>query len=340
MRELLARDGPMTEGTARKYYRQLISGLAHCHHHGVCHRDLKLENLLLGGEDGRTVKLADFGFAKSTEWHGQQTTVLGTVSYIPPEMLRETQSLEVYDGFKADVWSSGVILFALITGELPFGVATNLWMQNEVFRRIKEREVVATVDVQARFSTDLSQLWDRLCCLDPLQRPDVSTLQRCMTQRLDIGNGIVAELEPEPGVVMDQQQSPNDQPTTNAGVVLDTHGNPYSEAETRGLGWLQGGESYVSPELRQNDIRLHVHDDDDDKQEDGHAGGEPADMKFNPSSPWQRLYYESREYFQNMDTDECTLKKPPEGVSCENQQKKGHFDKGYVSAGGAVDDDY
>ena len=79
------------------------------------HRDLKLENILL--DKNENVKLCDFGFTR--EYEGKTNylqTFCGTVCYSAPEMLKG----EKYAGEKVDVWSLGIILYALLTGELPF----------------------------------------------------------------------------------------------------------------------------------------------------------------------------------------------------------------------------
>jgi len=79
------------------------------------HRDLKLENILL--DKNENVKLCDFGFTR--EYEGKKAhlqTFCGTICYSAPEMLRA----EKYAGEKVDVWSLGIILYALLTGELPF----------------------------------------------------------------------------------------------------------------------------------------------------------------------------------------------------------------------------
>lgn len=79
------------------------------------HRDLKLENILL--DKNENVKLCDFGFTREYEGKAAHLqTFCGTICYSAPEMLRG----EKYAGEKVDVWSLGIILYALLTGELPF----------------------------------------------------------------------------------------------------------------------------------------------------------------------------------------------------------------------------
>jgi serine/threonine protein kinase len=99
----------------QKIFTQLVGAVAYIHNKSCVHRDLKLENVLLDKHDN--VKLCDFGFTR--EYEGKAAylqTFCGTVCYSAPEMLRG----EKYAGEKVDVWSLGVILYALIRGELPF----------------------------------------------------------------------------------------------------------------------------------------------------------------------------------------------------------------------------
>ncbi|KAJ0400197.1 hypothetical protein P43SY_009514 [Pythium insidiosum] len=125
------------EETARRYFEQLISGVAYCHLSGVCHRDLKPENLLLAdNEELSTLKIADFGLSAIFAMTENDATapggssaaaqairrlrsVVGSPHYVAPEVLMD--SGQGYDGAKADAWSIGVILYAMLAGNLPFG---------------------------------------------------------------------------------------------------------------------------------------------------------------------------------------------------------------------------
>lgn len=88
-----------------------MQGVLYCHTKGICHRDLKLENLLLD-ERGEVLKITDFGFAKNTAISIPKT-ILGTAVYVSPEIL-EVKEGQGYDGFMADVWSCGVILYTMV----------------------------------------------------------------------------------------------------------------------------------------------------------------------------------------------------------------------------------
>lgn len=93
---------------------------------GVCHRDLKLENILLC-EQTMQLKIADFGFATSRNVHALNQ-FRGTESYMAPEILESQSHNRSYDGFQVDVFSAGVILFIIVNGIFPFKVASrNEW---------------------------------------------------------------------------------------------------------------------------------------------------------------------------------------------------------------------
>ncbi|KAK5133643.1 hypothetical protein LTR08_007497 [Meristemomyces frigidus] len=111
----LLQRGRMEPAQVQKIFTQLVGAVRYVHAKGCVHRDLKLENILLDKHDD--VKLCDFGFTR--EYAGSTSylqTWCGTVCYSAPEMLRG----EKYAGEKVDVWSLGVILYALLCGELPY----------------------------------------------------------------------------------------------------------------------------------------------------------------------------------------------------------------------------
>jgi BR serine/threonine kinase len=92
---------------AIEIFRQLILAVEYLHFHGICHRDLKPENILLDSCD--RIKIADFGFARWVR-AGVTATSCGSPHYAAPEVIRGI----LYDGRLADIWSLGVILFALV----------------------------------------------------------------------------------------------------------------------------------------------------------------------------------------------------------------------------------
>lgn len=80
----------------------------------MAHRDLKLDNILI--EEGKTIKIIDFGFSVLSNPSQKLKIFCGTPSYMAPEL---TQKRE-YDGKAVDMWALGVLLFVLLTGSFPF----------------------------------------------------------------------------------------------------------------------------------------------------------------------------------------------------------------------------
>ncbi|KAL2795974.1 hypothetical protein BJX66DRAFT_154168 [Aspergillus keveii] len=110
----VSKHGPLPEEEAVRLFRQIIAGLGYCHRFNICHRDLKPENILLDGD--HNVKLADFGMAALQPAGHWLNTSCGSPHYAAPEIIYGRR----YRGDKADIWSCGIILYALLTGFLPF----------------------------------------------------------------------------------------------------------------------------------------------------------------------------------------------------------------------------
>ncbi len=106
--------GALPEEEAVRLFRQIIAGLSCCHRFNICHRDLKPENLLLDGE--RNIKIADFGMAALQPADRWLNTSCGSPHYAAPEIIYGKR----YRGDKADIWSVGIILYAMLNGFLPF----------------------------------------------------------------------------------------------------------------------------------------------------------------------------------------------------------------------------
>ena len=102
------------------FYYQIINGIEYIHSKGVCHRDLKPENLLL--KNNLIIKIIDFGLSNyfsdnvATNNNNLLITPCGSPCYASPEMVMGKK----YNGFKIDIWSSGIILYAMLCGYLPF----------------------------------------------------------------------------------------------------------------------------------------------------------------------------------------------------------------------------
>ncbi|KZV86894.1 Pkinase-domain-containing protein, partial [Exidia glandulosa HHB12029] len=112
--DYLVEKGRLSEEETRAIFGQLCLAVAYIHEKGVVHRDLKLENVLL--DERCRVKLGDFGFTREFERGSLLDTFCGTTGYASPEMLLGKK----YHGQEVDIWSLGIIVYALLTGTLPF----------------------------------------------------------------------------------------------------------------------------------------------------------------------------------------------------------------------------
>lgn len=142
--QLLERQGPLAPAVTVGYALQALRGLVEAHRNGIVHRDLKPSNLFLTRRpDGSTVlKILDFGISKSQgiqsqlgQPAGQLTStkaMLGSPLYMSPEQLRSSKSVDA----RADIWAMGVILYELMTGQLPY-MGESL---GELFAAILENE--------------------------------------------------------------------------------------------------------------------------------------------------------------------------------------------------------
>lgn len=108
---------------------QLAHTLEYLHSRGIAHRDVKLENILI---DKKTlgIKLIDFGFAIKATGPSARSSLIGTPSYLPPEMI----SSKEYDPFKADVWALGILFYFLCVGYFPFRSVDDKTLQNKIVK--------------------------------------------------------------------------------------------------------------------------------------------------------------------------------------------------------------
>lgn len=104
----------LDEETAKILFKQVIEGIGYIHSKKILHRDIKLDNILLDGKGN--VKIADFGVSKQVKAGEVMYEQSGTPAYIAPEIIKD----KGYKGFKADLWSAGVVLFAMLYGTVPF----------------------------------------------------------------------------------------------------------------------------------------------------------------------------------------------------------------------------
>ena len=181
---------PTPEARIAVIVRQMVQGVAEIHARGVAHCDLKLENACF--DESGMLKWIDFGLAHcytSTAdgggWHPELLTQpCGSPSYMPPEVCRlfRDRSSPGFDGIKADLWSMGVCIFALINGYFPFQVASTT---NDIFQRIEAvqrrgesttRFIYEHYRMPCTISESLVELLDALLRVEPKERVDAAKL--------------------------------------------------------------------------------------------------------------------------------------------------------------------
>lgn len=159
-----------TEKEAAMMFRQLVSAVCYCHKQGICHRDLKPENLLfLTSDEDSAIKVIDFGLSRSFAEKGglkkdagesTMKTKVGTAYYVSPEVLQGD-----YDE-KCDVWSCGVILYIMLSGDPPFNGAND----NDIYKKIKQKKFSFPAKKWEKISQDAKDLIT-LMLSDPDKRP-------------------------------------------------------------------------------------------------------------------------------------------------------------------------
>src|SRR4051795_4367736 len=113
---LVTREGALEIGRALDYACQICNAVDHAHRHGVLHRDLRPSNMLIG--DRGLLKVADFGTSRFLEIAAHGTTVIGSPPYMAPEQFHGKAV------FASDIYSLGVTMFQMLTGDLPYDTPT------------------------------------------------------------------------------------------------------------------------------------------------------------------------------------------------------------------------
>ncbi|KAA0177757.1 hypothetical protein FNF27_00929 [Cafeteria roenbergensis] len=168
----IVKHGKLREAVAARLFAQLIEGIDYLHDIGVVHRDLKPENILLmdkaAPDGGMAVKVIDFGLSNTFVQGSTLTTACGSPAYASPEMI-----LRVAGGYnprKSDLWSLGVVLFAMVAGCLPFEHDNTAALYDQILN--------ARYRCPSHLSPACKDLISRILVIDPRRRFGAEEVRR------------------------------------------------------------------------------------------------------------------------------------------------------------------
>lgn len=154
----------LREEDARTLFRQIISGIEYCHQNLVAHRDLKLENIMV--DQKGNIKIVDFGLSNFMKDGQFLKTGCGSLHYAPPEIITG----KAYTGAEVDTWSCGVILFAMITGFLPF--------DDDNHAVLVKRICNSDLKIPKSMSPEAADLIKKMLQVHPLDRIKLNDIKR------------------------------------------------------------------------------------------------------------------------------------------------------------------
>lgn len=168
-----------TEAEAAEIMRQIVSAVAYLFQNRIVHRDIKPENIIFESDDPHArLRLVDFGFARylPTNVEQQLKTPCFTLQYAAPEVLDMGDSQPEYTEM-CDLWSIGVILFTMLSGQVPFHARSRNESANDIMRRICKAEFSFEGDAWKNVSEDAKELITGLLTVDPNKRLTMQQLQ-------------------------------------------------------------------------------------------------------------------------------------------------------------------
>jgi len=217
--------------------RHLASVLSLLHSQGIIHRDLKPSNVMIR-HDGTPV-LMDFGLARSMDAATQLTTqgkIMGTPSFMAPEQIQGDERLI---GPHTDIWALGVMLYQLITGELPFKADSAM----EVWSRILYTQMPPPSMLVAGLDPRLDEICTRVLAKDPRQRPATMTELAQLLAALDTSMPLPAPPPPPASPERTDQRTIQEQ-------FIPTLSHPRPRPRPRaGVPWLGIGAAVLATSL-------------------------------------------------------------------------------------------
>ena len=169
--EQIVKENRFSEEKSAFYFYQIISGIEYIHSKNICHRDLKPENILLNSEE--ELKIIDFGLSnfKIKEKNFLLQTPCGSPCYASPEMILGKK----YDGFGIDIWSSGIILFAMICGYLPFEEGEGEKKNDVLFKNIVRCKITYPENIVGK---NARNLLEKIIVRNPKERITIQEIKK------------------------------------------------------------------------------------------------------------------------------------------------------------------
>ena len=164
----IVKAGTFSEKKAAKIFRDMVDTVRRCHELGVMHRDLKPENFLLTSKDpeSQVLKLTDFGLGCFFQKDEVLTECVGSPYYIAPEVLNGKYT------YKADMWSLGVILYIMLSGQQPFWGDTH----DQIYSMAKQGKLDFKSKPWPRLSEECKDCIRKLCVVDAKERASAAEI--------------------------------------------------------------------------------------------------------------------------------------------------------------------
>ena len=213
LKALLASRGRLTLSEIARVMTDLLAALQHAHEHDVVHRDIKPGNLMRCDDDGR-IKVTDFGIAKTGDSELTRTgELLGTAAYMSPEQVTGAPV-----DLRTDIYSSGVILYQLLTGEPPFSGGST----TSVIQKILNQEPVAPSVLNVTIPRALDEVVRQAMAKKPSARfASAAAFAKAITAAIDAsGNDGTTIVSPPPPAAAKARPRPNPAVLAGAGVAV------------------------------------------------------------------------------------------------------------------------
>lgn len=153
----------LNEIAASVVFSQIVDALGYCHSIGIAHRDLKPENVLI--TNFPNIKISDFGLCGLISETKLMTSFCGSPCYCSPECLSKLD----YDGRKSDIWSLGVLLYTMVTGQIPWNILNTKMMLEQI--------CTGTYPLPENLSEDCRDLISHLLVVNPDERLTIDQIQ-------------------------------------------------------------------------------------------------------------------------------------------------------------------